>query len=251
MNVIIIEDESLSAELLQRMLKKIDSSIRVLTVLDSVKKSVEAFKNGVDADLIFLDIHLADGLGFELFSEVIIDIPVIFTTAYSEYAIKAFEVNSVDYLLKPVGLEELGRAIEKYSKYNRKEADRMLENMTNAFLQFKKQYKSRFMVKQGSVIDTIRAEEINHFITQEGLTFLVATNGKRYAVDYTLDQLEPLMSPEDFFRINRQVIIAIRSIGKASAYFNSRLVITAPYLEGDVAIVSRDRVNDFKLWLDR
>ncbi len=251
MKVIIIEDELLSADLLVRILGKTDPSIEVVAILDSVKASVEAFQNGLKADLIFLDIHLADGISFDLFSQVAIDMPVIFTTAYSEYAIKAFEVNSVGYLLKPISHEDVRRALDKYTKFGQKEKDTLMENISNVYKQLNRQYKSRFMVKQGSTIDSIKTDDIHHFVTHEGITFLVGLQGKRYPVDYTLDQLESMLSPDDFFRINRKVILSIRSIQKVNTYFNSRLVITTSHLEGEAAIVSRERVNDFKGWLDR
>lgn len=251
MKVIIIEDEKLSAELLSRLIAKIDPAIEILTVLDSVKRSVEAFQSGLKADLIFLDIHLADGISFELFSQIALDIPVIFTTAYSEYAIKAFEVNSVDYLLKPIGKSELSRAIDKFKKYNKDHQQLMLEQISNAYQQINKQYKSRFMVKVGATLESIRVEDILHFITHDGLTFLTIANGKRYPVDYTLDQLEALVSSEQFFRINRKVILSLSAIGKISTYVNSRLVISSTHLDGESGVVSRERVNDFKAWLDR
>lgn len=251
MKVIIIEDEKLSAELLSRLLARIDPAIEILAVLDSVKRSVDAFQQGLKADLIFLDIHLADGLSFELFSQIALDIPVVFTTAYSEYAIKAFEVNSVDYLLKPIGKNELSRAIDKFKKYNTEQHQRMIEQISSAYQQLNKQYKSRFMVKVGATLESIKTDDVLHFITHDGLTFLTIANGKRYPIDYTLDQLEALVSPDQFFRINRKVILSLHAIGKISTYVNSRLVINSPQLEGESAVVSRERVNDFKAWLDR
>lgn len=251
MKVVIIEDEKLSADLLQRLLIKLDDQIEIVALIDSVKKSIELFQNGLQSDLIFCDIHLADGLSFDIFSEVIIDTPIIFTTAYSEYAIKAFEVNSIDYLLKPIGIDDLNKALEKFKKYGKVDNQLILENFSNAYHQLTKQYKSRFMVKIGTNIGTIKIEDVVHFTTQDGLTFLVTQMGKRYPLDYTLDQLELMLSPESFFRINRKVILSIQSIDKVSTYFNSRLVVHASLLDGESAIVSRDRVGDFKSWLDR
>jgi len=251
MKVVIIEDEKLSAELLSRLLQKIDSQIEITAILDSVKKSAQYFQEGHKDDLIFLDIHLADGISFDIFSRVSIDTPIIFTTAYSEYAIKAFDVNSVDYLLKPIGMDDLKKAIDKFKKFNPVDHHKVLENISNAYQQLPKQYKSRFMVKIGQSIDSIRSENIIHFQTNDGLTFLQTENGKRYPIDYTLDQLESLMSPDDFFRINRKVILSISSISKVSTYLNGRLIISSPYLNGDESIVSRERVNDFKSWLDK
>lgn len=250
MKVIIIEDEKLSAEHLANMLHRIDASIQIIHYFDSIKSAVKALANGVNADLLFVDFHLADGLSFEIFSQVEVETPIIFTTAYDQYAIKAFKWNSVDYLLKPIGIEELREAMEKYRKYIGRPQTALLENLTVAYRQLSKSYKSRFLVKSGQIIDSIKVEDILHFQTQDSLTFLLIANGKRYPIDYTLDQLEALVSPADFFRINRKILVRIDSIEKVSTHFNNRLYITAKFLEGEMAIVSRERVNGFKLWLD-
>jgi DNA-binding LytR/AlgR family response regulator len=250
MKVIIIEDEKLSAEHLIRLLQRIDSGMEITHQFDSVKQTVKALEEGVSADLLFLDIHLADGLSFDIFSKVSVDIPIIFTTAYDDYAIKAFKQNSVDYLLKPIGMLELKNAIDKFKKYVLQAKPTDNENLSSVYKQMTKAYKNRFIVKQGSTIDSIKTEDILHFQTQEGLTFLVNAQGKRFPIDYTLDQLQEVLPPEQFFRINRKAIVNIKTIDKVSTHLNSRLHITAKYLDGDMAIVSRDRVNDFKLWLD-
>lgn len=249
MNAIIIEDEKLSAEHLATLLKKVDPTIQITATYDSVKKSIEAFNKGIKADLLFVDVHLADGLSFEIFSKVSIDTPVIFTTAYDEYAIKAFKINSVDYLLKPIGLADLKGAVEKFKKWTSKEQNVALENISNAYQSITK-FKNRFMVKIGDTISSIKTEDISHFISEDGAVLLV-TGNKRYVIDYTLDNLETVVSPEIFFRINRKVLININSIQKVSAYFNSRLKLNLDFLKEEDAIVSRERVNDFKSWLDK
>jgi DNA-binding LytR/AlgR family response regulator len=251
MNAIIIEDEKLSAEHLGHLLKRIDVNIQVLANYDSVKKSVAAFEKGVKADVLFVDVHLADGLSFEIFSKVSIDLPVIFTTAFDEYAIKAFKLNSVDYLLKPIGMEELRMAIDKLKRMTQFQHVNMIENITAAYQTINKSYKNRFMVKMGDSIVSVKSEDILHFIAEDGIVMLVTANEKRYAVDYTLDQLESIIAPDIFFRINRKVIVSINAVQKASSYFNSRLKINAAMLVDDAAVVSRERVNDFKAWLDR
>lgn len=251
MNVIIIEDEKLSADYLTRMLHKLDANIEVLAVLDSVEQSVIQLKNGLKADLIFLDIHLADGISFEIFNRVEISIPIIFTTAFSDYAIKAFEVNSIDYLLKPIGLLELNRALEKYKKIAIQPNYQFLAQLKNVIQQATPVYKNRFLVKTGQAIDSIPVEEVQHFISNEGITFLVNNQGKRFPIDYHLEQLESVLSPQLFFRMNRKVIISLKCIQKVSVYTNSRLIVQTAQLDGDAAIVSRERVNDFKLWLDQ
>ncbi len=251
MNAIIIEDEKLSAEHLVNLLKRIDSSINVVATFDSVKKSIEVFQKGTKADVLFVDVHLADGLSFEIFSKVQIDIPVIFTTAYDEYAIKAFKLNSVDYLLKPIGTEDLRGAIDKLKKFNNQQQVSIIKDIASAYQNLNKQYKNRFLVKMGDTIVSVKTDDILHFIAEDGITLMLTNSGKRYPVDYTLDQLEGLVAPDLFFRINRKVLICINSVQKVSSYFNSRLKINSELLEDESAIVSRERVNEFKSWLDK
>jgi len=251
MNAIIIEDEKLSAEHLGNLLTKIDPDIHVLETFDSIKKSSNAFKSGLKADILFVDIQLADGLSFDIFTGSSIDIPIIFTTAYDEYAIKAFKLNSVDYLLKPIGMDELKAALDKFKKYSKTDYSRMLDNIVNSYGFMKKQYKSRFMIKIGENIVSVKTENIAHFIFEDGIVLLATNANHQYPVDFTLDQLESMLDPSEFFRINRKVIISINSIQKTGTYFNSRLKITSAMLQDDSAIVSRERVNDFKEWLGR
>ncbi|MFO0322893.1 MAG: LytR/AlgR family response regulator transcription factor [Bacteroidota bacterium] len=251
MKAIIIEDEKLSAEHLCNLIKRIDASIEVVEIFDSVKKSIASFQKGSKADVLFVDVHLADGLSFDIFSKISIDTPIIFTTAYDEYAIKAFKLNSVDYLLKPIGSEDLKVAIEKFKKTKNQHQINIIENITNAYQSINKQYKNRFMVKLGDNIISIKTEDIFFFIAEDGITLLVNSAGKRYAVDYTLDQLESLVSPELFFRINRKVLLAMNAVQKVNTYFNSRLKINSDLLDDESAVVSRERVSDFKAWLDK
>lgn len=249
MKAIIIEDEELSAKHLDFLLKKIDPTIEVIATFDSIKKSVSAFNSGLLADVLFVDIHLADGLSFEIFTKCNIDIPVIFTTAFDEYAIKAFKVNSVDYLLKPIGINELKAALDKFRKNNKNQP--ILEQIATLYQNMNKQFKNRFLVKMGDSISSIKVEEIAHFISEEGMVMLVTNTSKRYIIDYSLENLETTVSPELFFRINRKVIINIDSIQKVNSYFNSRLKLTTSHLPEEDNIVSRERVTEFKQWLDR
>ncbi|MCD6068512.1 MAG: hypothetical protein K0S33_3338 [Bacteroidetes bacterium] len=251
MKVIIIEDEKLSADHLANLLAKTDSGMKVVDTIDSVKKAVEMFSKGIDADLLFVDIHLADGISFDIFSKVNIDVPVIFTTAFDKYAVQAFRVNSIDYLLKPVGREELTTAIEKFKKLNQKTRQLLPENIPEIFASINKQYKNRFMVKMGDTIVSLKTEEIAHFISEDGLVLAAVGSGRRYPVDYTLDQVSGLVSPDRFFRINRKVLISIDSIQKVNSYFNGRLKITTAGMQEEDGIVSRERVSDFKQWLDK
>lgn len=250
MNAIIIEDEKLSAEHLSNLLIRIDASINVIATFDTVKKSVSEFQKGTKADVVFVDVHLADGLSFEIFNKIQLDTPIIFTTAYDEYAIKAFKLNSVDYLLKPIGAEDLRVAIDKLKKFTQSHTS-IVQDIANAYQNLNKQFKNRFMVKMGDSIVSVKTEDVLHFIAEDGITLLVTNTAKRYPVDYTLDQLAELVSPEQFFRINRKVLISINAVQKVSSYFNSRLKINSDLLDDESAIVSRERVNEFKAWLDK
>jgi len=250
MKAIIIEDEKLSAEHLQTLLKKIDPKIEIVARFDSVKKSVEEFNKGLTADLLFVDIHLADGLSFDIFSKTNINVPIIFTTAFDEYAIQAFKVNSIDYLLKPIGIADLKTALEKFKQISTKGQAAIIENINQAYQNFSKQFKNRFMVKIGDTISSIKTDDISYFISEDGLVLLVS-GSKRYIIDYTLDALETMISPDTFFRINRKIILHISAITKVSSYFNGRLKIHSEALNEDDSIVSRERVSDFKEWLDK
>lgn len=251
MNVIIIEDEPLSAEHLANLLGRADKTVQVSATYDSVKRAVEALNAGSDANLIFVDIHLADGLSFEIFDKVEINTPVIFTTAYDEYAIKAFKYNSIDYLLKPIGLAELKAALEKYRRLNGPHEKTGFREMAEAYNAVQKQYKQRFMVRMGETIVSVKTEDVAHFLAEDGIVLLCTSGGKRYPVDYSLDQVEEYCDPKLFFRINRKVMVNISAIQKISTYFNSRLKIAAGPLAEEDGIVSRERVGDFKLWLDK
>ena len=250
MKVVIIEDEKLSAEHLTVLLQKIDPSIAVIAYFDTIKTSVTAFREGLTADLIFMDIHLADGNSFQIFNQIELEIPVVFTTAFDNYAIQAFKQNSIDYLLKPIALQDLQFAMEKFKKQQQLGNKDLISSIATAYQQLNKEYKTRFLVKSGKTIDTIKIEEIHHFETKESLSFLVTNKGNHHLIDYTLDQLETMLQPKNFFRINRKIILHIHSIEKVNTYFNSRLSIATKFLDNDSRIVSRDRINDFKKWLD-
>lgn len=255
MTTLIIEDEKLAAEKLTEFIHRYDSSIEVKDILDSVEKSVEWFRNNDHPDLVFMDIQLADGLSFEIFEQTEVKSPVIFTTAYDEYTINAFKVNSVDYLMKPVDIDELAAAINKYKsnfgpqvqeefKPGAEIYDRLINQLTQS-------YKNRFVVKVGVHIRSLPVEDIEYFYTTEKSTFLCTIDGKNYALDYSLDQLEKLVDPGLFFRISRKFIINLTAIKDIIAYSNSRLKIILKNPPDEDAIVSREKVRDFKKWLDR
>jgi len=249
MKVLIIEDELLSAEHLVHMLHKIDSNITILDIADSVKKSKILLKEHPQIDLLFLDIHLADGLSFDLFEDLQFNIPVIFTTAYHEYAIQSFEVNNIDYLLKPIGKNDLEKALGKFKKLQ-KNSSQSIQQLLPLLEQNLKSYKSRFIVKLGEYIHAVNESDIHHFIAEDGIVLLVTNQGKRYPVDYTLDQLEQLINPAIYFRINRKVLIQLHAIQKLSSYFNSRLKIQTDFLMEEACIISRERVSEFKTWME-
>lgn len=250
MKVVIIEDEKLSAEHLSLLLKKADANIEIVKYADTVKGTVRLFEDGLQCDLIFMDIHLADGNCFEIFGKTEISTPVIFTTAFDKYAIQAFKQNSIDYLLKPLTLQDVQFAIAKFNKQQQTANRQLFETFVNTYQQISNQYKTRFLVKVGDTIDTVQTSEIHHFETKESLSYLVTIKGNRYIIEYTMDQLEKILPPQDFFRINRKIIIHIQAIQKVNTYFNSRLSIATNKLEGEAQIVSRERVIEFKKWLD-
>ena len=251
MKVVVIEDEKLSAAHLSMLLKKADENIEILNYIDTVKAAVNYFKEGIKPDLIFLDIHLADGNSFEIFNQIIIDTPIIFTTAYDNYAIQAFKKNSIDYLLKPIVFEDVQVALKKFKQQQQFTGNNIFDNIANTYLQNHTHYKSRFIVKTGQTIETIHTQDVQYFESKEGFTFLTTTKGKNYIVDYTLEELEKQLQAQDFFRINRKVLIHIQAIEKVTTYLNSRLIITSKKLLGDAQIVSRERVTAFKKWLDK
>jgi len=250
MKVVIIEDEKLSAEHLALLLKKVDASIEIVKYIDTVKSTVKIFQDGLRCDLIFMDIHLADGNSFAVFDQIAIETPIIFTTAFDNYAIQAFKQNSIDYILKPVSFQDVQIALDKFNKQQQLNNENVIKNIASAFQQLTHQYKTRFIVKTGETIDSIPIEDIHHFETKESLTSLLTKNGKRYIVDYTLEELEALLQPQNFFRINRKIILHIQAIKKVKNYSNSRLIVSADRIQGDEQIVSRERVVEFKKWLD-
>lgn len=252
MKVLIVEDESMAAKRLTNLLLKLEPDIEILDQLDSVKTAVKWLSTN-KADLLFFDIQLADGLSFEILNQVNIQTPIIFTTAFDEYAIKAFKVNSIDYLLKPIDPEELKHALEKFHQ-NFRQPEPQQPNMAmleQAMKMLTKQYKERFVVKIGEHIHTIPVSDTAYFFSQDKATFLVTQEKKRYIIDYTLEEVEGLIDPQDFFRINRKYLVSMRAVKDIVSYTNSRLRIIFHQSDEMDAIVSRERVQDFKKWLDR
>lgn len=254
MKILIIEDEIRASQQLQLILNKLFPSMKILDCLESIEDSVEWLKSNEHPDLIFMDIQLADGLSFEIFQLVQVNAPVIFTTAFDQYSIKAFKVNSIDYLLKPIQEKDLVHAIKKYQelfahKKNSKIDSLTIEKLINNLTPDKS--RKRFIVKEGSSMTFVQVEDIAFFYSEDGVSFLVTHHHKRYIVDMTLDTIEKDISPTQFSRINRSQIIHIHAIDKIHPYFNHRLKLD---IKGNTKldfIVSRKRVNSFKDWVNQ
>lgn len=248
MNVVIIEDEKLAAYELQDLLQACDPSIRVLAVIDSVKAAVEWLQHHA-CDLIFLDIHLADDSGFRIFEQVKVSTPVIFTTAYDRYALKAFTLNSIDYLLKPVETDKLNAALLKFKNLKQvfgEELPRLMEESRKPG----SHYQQRFMVQSGERTLPVMASDIGYFYAQHRYVVLFTLQNQQYVIDHTLDKLEQLLDPAHFFRINRQFIISSSAIKSMSSYTKGRLKIELQPASKEEAVVSVDRSPKFKLWIN-
>lgn len=254
MKTIVIEDENPSARRLKRMLEKLD--VKVEVILNSVEESIEWFNNNSHPELIFLDIQLSDGLSFEIFEKVEINSAVIFTTAYDEYALQAFKLNSIDYLLKPIDDEELRTAIEKYKKrsknvpvslplqINFEEVKKLLVNPAE------REYKKRFTVKVGQHIKLVKLEAIECIYSENKGTYIYTSDKRNYLLENTLDALEMDLPPEQFFRVNRKYYIKLSAIADIITYSNSRLKLKLHNFNEEEIIVARERVKDFKEWLN-
>lgn len=249
MNCLIVEDEKVAAVRLSGLIEKCDPTIDILGIVQSVKNAVQWINTNQAPDLIFMDIQLADGLSFEIFEQTLVKAPVIFTTAYDEYALKAFKVNSIDYLLKPIDLNELKYAIDKF-KANTKPKEIPTQVFDNILHSLTKKYKSKFVIKVGEHIKVFTVDDIQCFYTMEKYCFLQNNTGHDYAIDYSLDQLEDLLDPTMFFRINRSFIVSSSSISDIISYSNSRLKVKLHSNKSDDLIVSREKVQDFKKWLE-
>ncbi|WP_299385548.1 LytTR family DNA-binding domain-containing protein [uncultured Lacinutrix sp.] len=251
MNVIIIEDEKPSARRLQRMLKTLD--IEAETMLHSVEESIEWFQNNEHPDLIFLDIQLSDGLSFEIFDAIEITSAIIFTTAYDEYALQAFKLNSIDYLLKPIDDEELEAAVLKFkTRIPKKQSVTLDFNEIKKLLinPIEREYKKRFSVKVGQHLKLVNIDDIECFYSENKGTYLYTSEGRNYLLDTTLDGLEDELAPEQFFRINRKFFVNVQAIKDIVSYTNSRLQIKLNNYNAQEVIVARERVKDFKNWLE-
>jgi DNA-binding LytR/AlgR family response regulator len=250
MTVIIIEDEKPAARRLQRMLKEID--INVDTLLHSVEESINWFMNNEHPDLILLDIQLSDGLSFEIFEEIDVKSAIIFTTAYDEYALKAFKLNSIDYLLKPIDEDELNHAIEKFKKTNSSteqlqfDIDSIRKLLVNPI---EKSYKKRFTIKIGQHLKIINIEDIECFYSENKTTYLHTKSNRSYIVDLSLEELNTHLNPLKFYRVSRKFFVSLNAIKDIISYTNSRLQIKLEHFSELNIIVSREKVQDFKQWI--
>lgn len=253
MKTLIIEDEPLAAKRLQLLLHQCDSTIRVEAMLDSIEETVNWFNNHTPPDFILLDIHLADGSAFEIFQRIKLSTPVIFTTAFDQYAIEAFKVLSIDYLLKPLTVQALQRAIDKLKMLRSHTAQPVFDysELTKFIQQNNYINKSRFLGKVGQKFFFVEAKEISFFNADNKIVYLTGIDGTRYLVDYTLEQLESLLDEKFFFRINRGMIVHAAAITMAKPYINNRLKIFIKNgNKSEEAIISRERVSAFRKWAD-
>ena len=250
MNIIIIEDEKPAARLLQRKVEKL--GLEVHTLLHSVEESVEWFQNNNHPDLIFLDIQLSDGLSFEIFEQIDIKSAVIFTTAYDEYALRAFKLNSIDYLLKPIDEDELEIAVNKFKNQLQKSTVSNLDfDMIKKMIlgTETKEYKNRFSVKIGQQLKVISIDEVECFYSENKGTYLHTFENRNYLLDSTLEQIEEELNPKDFYRVSRKFIVPLKAIKEIQLYSNSRLKVILPSYKEEEVIVSREKVSDFKTWI--
>src|SRR5688572_1772678 len=260
MKVLIIEDEELAVKKLRKTLESVDSSAEVVGVADSIRSSVNWLEQNPSPDLILMDIELADGQSFEIFDKVEVKSTVIFTTSYDEYALKAFKVNSIDYLLKPIQKDDLQAALEKlknlkslYGGNNTSAPSLNVDNLVKELQQKlqPKEYRKRFLVKHAQKLVSVDVEEIAYFYSDGRLNFFKTGDNKKFVVDYTMDELEEMLDPERFFRISRSFYVSVPSIEKIDDYFGNRLILGLKPAVDKEALVSREKVTEFKKWMGK
>ncbi|AQG80706.1 LytR/AlgR family response regulator transcription factor [Spirosoma montaniterrae] len=255
MTALIIEDEYPAAERLEKLIGKADARVQIVGVLESVSAALAWLRVNPPVDLIFSDIQLSDGLSFQIFESFPVRSPVIFTTSYDEYAIRAFRVNSIDYLLKPIKLPELASALAKYQNMKQALAPganaEKIESLLTDLARSQRAYKTRFLVKHGDQFVPVGHEQVAYFYTANELTCLVGHDGRQYIIEHTLEELESLIDPLSFFRLNRQFIAQVSAIRKIHTYFNGKLKIDLWPAIADEVLVSREKAPAFKAWLDQ
>jgi DNA-binding LytR/AlgR family response regulator len=254
MNVLLAEDEALAAERLVKMIGDYDPSITIAAQPDSVSEVIAFLKSGKPIDLMFLDIQLADGKSFEIFDTLLTDVPIIFTTAYDQYALKAFKLHSIDYLLKPVQKEELTASIDKFKRLKTKAAlsSENIQSLRELIETKTAPFKQRIVVKAGNKLQFRQAEEVSYFFADGKEAYMVTQKeNRKHLVGYTLEELEQLLNPDDFFRISRKFIVRAAAIAEVKGTMTTRLEIKLNHNNEHSLTVSRERVSDFKKWLDK
>lgn len=254
MKIAVIEDESLAAKRLVRLISELRKDVVVDFQTDSVEDAVVYFDKNPDIQLAFMDVQLADGISLDIFQHTSVNVPVIFTTAYDHYAVKAFKVNSIDYLLKPIETKELERALHRYDALFAQKSTAALPDLHHLIAAVRAQqgeFRKRFLVRSGAKLVFISIQNVAYFFSDEGSTFIVNKDNERYLIEHTLDELEAQLNPEDFFRINRGMIVQLQSIKKIEPHFNNRLLLEiSPAFETEIT-VSRHRASAFKSWLNQ
>lgn len=250
MKIVLIEDEKPAVARLRKLLNSYFPTADYVDNLDSIESALAYFTSNPEPDLIFCDIQLADGTSFEIFKQVKLSTPIVFTTAYDQYAIKAFEVNAIDYLLKPIDSKELEKSVQKF--HSRSLRPHIDSELLKAILRSNsKAYKSRFLVKFGDKIQSIPTDEVAFFYSEQRVAFLQTIAGKQYVVDGNLEKTEEQVDPDLFFRLNRKYLVADTAIDEIYSYSNSRLKVKLKNCTDSDILVSREKVSDFKQWLDR
>jgi DNA-binding LytR/AlgR family response regulator len=252
MRTLIIEDEAPAFRRLQNLLNNLRPDFEIVDVLDSVSEAVKWLQNHRSPDLIFSDIQLSDGLSFDIYKSVRVQCPIVFTTAYDAYMLDAFRTNGIDYLLKPITTEDLARSIDKFLALRSTDAPATppIDELLRAIAGKKRRYRERFLVKVGTKLLPIETTEVAYFYHHDGNTWLHLNNGRNYAIDPALDDLEAELDPERFFRLNRQFLCSLQSIGTIHQYFKGKLkVVLQPTPPAD-AIVSREKSRSFKNWME-
>jgi len=260
MKILIVEDEELAVKKIRKTLSEVDGNAEVVGVADSISGTVNWLQSNPSPDLILMDIELSDGQSFEIFSRVQVKSAVVFTTSYDEYALKAFKVNSIDYLLKPIQKEDLEAALNKYRQMKKiyadeKTADSSL-NMDALVKELQqklqpKEFRKRFLVKHGQKLVSVEVDEIAYFFSDGRLNFFKTDDNRKFVVDYTMDELEEMLDPQKYFRISRAFYVSVRSIGQIHDYFGNRLLLHLKPSVDKEAIVSREKVTDFKKWMGK
>ena len=259
MKVLIIEDEDLAVRKLQKTLQSVHANAEVVGVTDSIRSSVKWLQDNQAPDLILMDIELADGQSFEIFDKVDVNSTVIFTTSYDEYALKAFKVNSVDYLLKPVQKEDLEAALEKFRKMKQllgvgeSQGNLNVDSLVKELQQRlqPREFRKRFLVKQGQKLVSVEVDDIAYFYSDGRVNFFKTKDNRKFIVDYTMDELEDMLDPDRYFRISRSFYVSIESVDQIHDYFGNRLLLNLQPIVDKEAIVSREKVGDFKKWMGK